>query len=347
MSHAASAASVFRPVAEPQVIEGAFSADQSRIAGLAGTVGNLTNSEQGNLGSLGQVAGNLQNADNTTAISAGSKLGDLATAGQTLGLKDAAALQAVGNQQQQQTQQNLDVAYNDFQNQTNYPKDQLSWLNNLIKGYSVPSQTTSTSTTTTPSTSGGTNLGTITGGLSALLGAFSGNAKGGLIKKKRATDPDMDGDVDTMAQAALDFDNDVRSGALSRGKAKPMLPPARRTGLVVSHWGNVRRDLHAACDRAGIPRVSPNDLRRTFASWLKQAGTDSMVVAKLMGHTSTEMVERVYGQLTDDNYRDAIAKLLPFDTNSLRSTVGRNRSKNAVGSVGNIGQCPYRARRSS
>ena len=110
-------------------------------------------------------------------------------------------------------------------------------------------ETTSTSTTTTPSTSGGTNLGTITGGLSALLGAFSGNAKGGLIKKKRATDPDMDGDVDTMAQAALDFDNDVRSGALSRGKAKPMLPPARRTGLAAA---GTKRGMPASKPKGGL-----------------------------------------------------------------------------------------------
>ena len=40
---------------------------------------------------------------------------------------------------------------------------------------------------------------------------------------------------------------------------------------------------------------TPNDLRRTFASWLKQSGQDSLVVARLMGHTSTRMVELVYG----------------------------------------------------
>ena len=62
-------------------------------------------------------------------------------------------------------------------------------------------------------------------------------------------------------------------------------------------WPNVRRDLAVACRHAGIPRVSPNDLRRTFASWLKQRGVDSMVVARLLGHSSTAMVERVYGRL--------------------------------------------------
>jgi hypothetical protein len=43
--------------------------------------------------------------------------------------------------------------------------------------------------------------------------------------------------------------------------------------------------------------VTPNDLPRTFASWLVQAGESLFVVATLLGHSSTRMVERVYGRL--------------------------------------------------
>jgi integrase len=73
-----------------------------------------------------------------------------------------------------------------------------------------------------------------------------------------------------------------------------------RVGVVVLPWQNVGRDLPAACSRAGIPRATPNDLRRTFASWLKNAGQDSAVVAKLLGHSSTRMVDLVYGRLTEE-----------------------------------------------
>lgn len=109
-----------------------------------------------------------------------------------------------------------------------------------------------------------------------------------------------------------------------------LLKPAARTGklheLVVGRWPNVRRDLAAAVTRANkraiekaskrrrksaapMPVVSPNDLRRTFASWLKQRGIDSYTVGKLLGHSSSKMVELVYGQLDDATFARAIAAL--------------------------------------
>jgi integrase len=106
------------------------------------------------------------------------------------------------------------------------------------------------------------------------------------------------------------------------------VPPAKRRDRVVAPWGNVRRDLRAAVTRANrklaaeaadrhvepevIPFVSPNDLRRTFASWLVQNGIDLLVVARLLGHSSTRMVERVYGRLSPKNMDDAIAALPAF-----------------------------------
>lgn len=95
---------------------------------------------------------------------------------------------------------------------------------------------------------------------------------------------------------------------------------------VVAKWSSVRRDLAAAVARVNrkaaehaakrkrkapspMPVVSPNDLRRTFASWLKQRGLDSYTVGKLLGHSSSKMVELVYGQLDDATFARAIAAL--------------------------------------
>lgn len=52
-----------------------------------------------------------------------------------------------------------------------------------------------------------------------------------------------------------------------------------------------------ACKRLGFQRVTPNDLRHTFVSWVKKSGVESYRVAKLLGHTSSRMVELVYGHL--------------------------------------------------
>lgn len=105
-----------------------------------------------------------------------------------------------------------------------------------------------------------------------------------------------------------------------------LVPAGERRGKVAEHWGNVRRDLRRAVDAANahaavraaergqaapapIPYVSPNDLRRTFASWLVQQNVPLLTVAGLMGHSSTRMVERVYGKLSQRNFDEAIAAL--------------------------------------
>lgn len=101
---------------------------------------------------------------------------------------------------------------------------------------------------------------------------------------------------------------------------------ATSASAVVEPWTNVRRDLGIALTtyveggprrrrKKGAPprplrqKLSPNDLRRTFASWLVQAGVPLLVVAKLLGHSSTRMVEKVYGHLSDTSLRDAIDRL--------------------------------------
>lgn len=80
-------------------------------------------------------------------------------------------------------------------------------------------------------------------------------------------------------------------------------------GPVVAPWTNVGRDLPLACARAGVPRCTPNDLRRTFASWLVQQRESLFVVARLLGHSSTRMVEMVYGQLSEEVLDAAIDRL--------------------------------------
>ena len=65
-------------------------------------------------------------------------------------------------------------------------------------------------------------------------------------------------------------------------------------------WGNMNRDIFVACKRVGIERCSPNDLRRTCATWLRGMGLQPDLIAAVLGHRDTRMVERVYGRLAPE-----------------------------------------------
>lgn len=62
-------------------------------------------------------------------------------------------------------------------------------------------------------------------------------------------------------------------------------------------WVSMRRDVLLACKRAGVAPFTTNDLRRTTATWLVKRGVPLNLVAKVLGHASTRMLELVYGQL--------------------------------------------------
>lgn len=61
--------------------------------------------------------------------------------------------------------------------------------------------------------------------------------------------------------------------------------------------------------RAGLPDVHPHDLRRTFATWMIQAGASIQHVSGLLRHQDIKLTASVYAHLSADNYREA-AELL-------------------------------------
>ncbi len=82
-------------------------------------------------------------------------------------------------------------------------------------------------------------------------------------------------------------------------------------GLLFRPWGNVGRDLPAACEAAGIARCTPNDLRRTCGTWLRGAGVPAEIIGQVvMGHADSRMVERVYGRLSPADARALLARAL-------------------------------------
>lgn len=71
-------------------------------------------------------------------------------------------------------------------------------------------------------------------------------------------------------------------------------------GLLFVETQNFQEYLKRACEKAKIAPCSPNDLRRTCATWLRSAGVPLDLIAAVLGHADSTMVERVYGRLEPD-----------------------------------------------
>jgi integrase len=75
------------------------------------------------------------------------------------------------------------------------------------------------------------------------------------------------------------------------------------------HWvptiARLRKDKAARFVKE--PRI--HDLRHTSASWLLQEGFDTFKVARRLGHSSTAMIDRVYGHLMPDAQAEGTRKI--------------------------------------
>lgn len=83
-------------------------------------------------------------------------------------------------------------------------------------------------------------------------------------------------------------------------------------GLLLRPWPNMVRDVKAACRRAGVPPVTARDLRRSTATWLVRARVPFDVASKFLGHTTTIMLRKVYGQMDGEALRTAIDSVQPM-----------------------------------
>jgi integrase len=140
------------------------------------------------------------------------------------------------------------------------------------------------------------------------------------------------GDIDLKAWRVLIRGTKTAAALRTIPIPKPMQPFVAFAAehLPFPEWTNARRDLEIACAAAGIPRVTWNDLRRTFASLLVQAGVAPHIVAKLLGHTTTAMVDRVYGRQTAESLAGLIEAQLattPTVSQKKRTSAARRKTK--------------------
>jgi integrase len=87
---------------------------------------------------------------------------------------------------------------------------------------------------------------------------------------------------------------------------------ASRKGTPLGHRNVTARGFEPAAKLAGIERVTFHDVRHAFASRMIARGISSTVLAKVMGHESSAITERIYVHLfdavrTDEDVREAMA----------------------------------------
>lgn len=75
-------------------------------------------------------------------------------------------------------------------------------------------------------------------------------------------------------------------------------------------WGKQRcRDLRVACERAGVPRVTVRDLRRTHGKILAALGVDPHLIGSQLRHRDSRMAERVYARRERADVRQQVARV--------------------------------------
>ena len=130
--------------ARQALLEAAGARDYNRNIGETMATG-LSNAYQSGMGQF--------NADQGRRYQTGMGISGVGQQLQSMGLAGYDALLRSGGVQQDQTNANLNLAYNDFNQQRDWPYGQLSWLNSIITGY-PNSGSVQTSKTNTPDPSG-------------------------------------------------------------------------------------------------------------------------------------------------------------------------------------------------
>lgn len=71
-------------------------------------------------------------------------------------------------------------------------------------------------------------------------------------------------------------------------------------------WPSISQDLPRFCERIGVQRYVPNDLRRTHSTRLAEMGADPYDITKNTGHSNLRMLQRVYDRTRVTKRRERI-----------------------------------------
>ena len=153
---------------------------QAQLGSTAGALGTAEQSAQQNAGNslanIGNASGQLNSAGTQNAINAGSALSGVGASGTQQQLATNQNENALGLQNQGYDQSNLNLAYQDYLNQLNYPMTQASAMQGALSGIQIPSaQVNYQYGTGLPSSSQNSPLSTLFGPATNAAASQTGN----------------------------------------------------------------------------------------------------------------------------------------------------------------------------
>lgn len=109
---------------------------------------------------------------------------------------------------------------------------------------------------------------------------------------------------------------EVRIRGTKTAASDAMIPIVERCGMAAYlreaephlpiQWMHMSKRLPDRCTEAGIPALTPNDLRRTVATRLIESGVDAYTVAKITRHATLGMLKQVYDRSNTAATRELI-----------------------------------------
>lgn len=73
--------------------------------------------------------------------------------------------------------------------------------------------------------------------------------------------------------------------------------------------GSLNLRLENLCERAGVPRLSPHELRHTFGTRAIEAGMEVKLLSKMLGHSKIEITYNLYVHPSSEETRAGAAKV--------------------------------------
>jgi len=200
-------------------------------------------------------------------LAASGQLMNLGSVAPQQSLKELTAVEAVGAQRQAQSQQGLNIAKQQFQEEQVFPEQTLQQYQSVIRGFPLQANTYKQSQTTTPAPSflqQAAGLGGLGLGVASAFGGF-GKAQGGLVRRMQGGQVDQNsglGSIVVKRQAGSLVDlsveelekiaNNLRVPGSQRAEASKLLQE-KKSSVAPSP---VKKPL----SKLSVPAISPDDV---------------------------------------------------------------------------------------